>query len=395
MQTIPRRWLAENFVSHLAHHTGEHKKISLRQRPKVGNPQHRTYSTRHTKAGDNTAQMEATIDSQNPFLLPDPKILTVLNFKYVLDSSTHFRILGPPSRHRGRWCNLLMASLAVLRRHDCVSLEPRRRRARRLRHSLREVGQCGVPAGESRPLIQPPCTVVSSPIEAASNGDEFDYVVVTLKALPDVYDVAEIIRPAVTLGKTTIVLIQNGLGEGSVRWRAKAGRGRCRSRQGHTGRSVAEGGLGSELVWVYHLLPTSLVLSPRNGSFSPISMLTLLDTQSIINDPEQKALTVNLMRDVIRVAAANGYVFDEEATIADMFTKTARIAMGYKPSMLVDLEKNQPMEIEVILGNPWREAKAKGVEVPYLETLYTLCSAVNQREKRARERRSAQEKKLA
>jgi 2-dehydropantoate 2-reductase len=70
--------------------------------------------------------------------------------------------------------------------------------------------------------------------------EEFDYVIVTMKALPDVYDVSEIIRPglsqlfasktlsmpiallivpifilliaAVTVGKTTIVLIQNGIG---------------------------------------------------------------------------------------------------------------------------------------------------------------------------------------
>lgn len=50
--------------------------------------------------------------------------------------------------------------------------------------------------------------------EAAQSDDTpFDYILVTMKALPEVYDVAEIIAPAVTPGKTTIVLIQNGLGK--------------------------------------------------------------------------------------------------------------------------------------------------------------------------------------
>ena len=35
---------------------------------------------------------------------------------------------------------------------------------------------------------------------------------VTTKSLPDVYSVPDIIAPAITKGKTTIVLIQNGLG---------------------------------------------------------------------------------------------------------------------------------------------------------------------------------------
>ena len=41
----------------------------------------------------------------------------------------------------------------------------------------------------------------------------FDYIVVTLKALPDMYDTADIISPAVAEGKSTIVLIQNGFGK--------------------------------------------------------------------------------------------------------------------------------------------------------------------------------------
>ena len=52
--------------------------------------------------------------------------------------------------------------------------------------------------------------VVKSPDEAATNGP-FDYVIVAAKALPDA-EISKTIAPAVTDRKTTIVLIQNGVG---------------------------------------------------------------------------------------------------------------------------------------------------------------------------------------
>lgn len=48
----------------------------------------------------------------------------------------------------------------------------------------------------------------------------------------------------------------------------------------------------------------------------------------------------------------------------------------FEPSMLVDVKKGQPMEIEVILGNPLRIAKKLGVETPVLSMLYRLLHGV-------------------
>lgn len=54
--------------------------------------------------------------------------------------------------------------------------------------------------------------VVRSPAEAASaNPGGFDYVIVSAKALPDA-KISKTIEPAITKGKTTIALIQNGIG---------------------------------------------------------------------------------------------------------------------------------------------------------------------------------------
>jgi 2-dehydropantoate 2-reductase len=35
------------------------------------------------------------------------------------------------------------------------------------------------------------------------------------------------------------------------------------------------------------------------------------------------------------------------------------------------------MEIEVILGTPLKRAKAKGLSVPHLELIHSICSAAN------------------
>ncbi len=44
----------------------------------------------------------------------------------------------------------------------------------------------------------------------------------------------------------------------------------------------------------------------------------------------------------------------------------------YKTSMLLDFERNQPMETEVILGNAVRAGRREGVTCPNLEALYAL-----------------------
>jgi len=48
----------------------------------------------------------------------------------------------------------------------------------------------------------------------------------------------------------------------------------------------------------------------------------------------------------------------------------------HKPSMLLDAEKGNPLEVEVILGEVVRMAKEKGVLVPRIEVLYALLVVV-------------------
>jgi ketopantoate reductase len=81
------------------------------------------------------------------------------------------------------------------------------------------------------------------------------------------------------------------------------------------------------------------------------------------------------------IAAANTYGcnFDAEEEVSNMIARTMSIAINYKPSMMLDCERKKPMEVEVILGNPVRRAEANNVSVPYLDSIYAVCSAINDR----------------
>lgn len=43
----------------------------------------------------------------------------------------------------------------------------------------------------------------------------------------------------------------------------------------------------------------------------------------------------------------------------------------------LDKERGSPMEVEVILGTPLKRAKAKGLKVPFLDFIHSVCSATN------------------
>lgn len=57
--------------------------------------------------------------------------------------------------------------------------------------------------------------------------------------------------------------------------------------------------------------------------------------------------------------------------VLDLFARSSG-ASGARPSMLQDWEAGRPLELEVILGNPVRIARARGVELPRTQSLYAL-----------------------
>lgn len=91
------------------------------------------------------------------------------------------------------------------------------------------------------------------------------------------------------------------------------------------------------------------------------------------DDSTRNALFLPAMRDIVNIAASEGIVIEEK--FIDFFLNISAKHM-FTPSMCVDVQKGQLMELEVILGNPLRVAEANGVEAPTLTFLYNLLSII-------------------
>lgn len=263
--------------------------------------------------------------------------------------------------------------------------------------------------------------VSRSPAEAAeSNPDGFDYVIITTKALPETRT-AEVIRPAVTEGKTCIVLIQNGLGIEEEYVAAfpsnpllscvvylpttQIAPGHIEMRDFElleVGTYPASAYTAGSLPHVkasadafmdmlrqagsnVHFFPdvqekrwNKLLL---NAPWNPMCALTLSrDVALLAATPEAEKAVEEVMLEVVAVAAKLGYTAISPQAAREQLTRaTKRVGgKGIEPSMLVDVLWQRRMEVETILGNPVKVARRLGVEVPRMEMLYVLSKALDE-----------------
>lgn len=260
--------------------------------------------------------------------------------------------------------------------------------------------------------------VVRTPREATSNGS-FDYVLVCSKALPGPKpSTPELIAPAVTEGKTCIVLIQNGIGiedEYALTFpnnpllscvvylpttQIEPGRvqmGNLELLQ--IGAYPASASDSTHVRAAADTLSQSLKsaggnphlfddIQPKrwsklliNASWNPICALTLSRDAAYLQSSSMAEQFVNdVMLEVVSLAQAMGY---EEITTQAAKDQLARAlervgGAGIEPSMLVDVLTGRRMEVEVILGTPVRMAREKGLSVPRLESLYVLAKALDE-----------------
>lgn len=82
------------------------------------------------------------------------------------------------------------------------------------------------------------------------------------------------------------------------------------------------------------------------------------------------------MHEIVTIAGTEGIQLDE--SLVKIFVEITRHIM-FKPSMCVDHEKGQLMELEAILGNPLKIARNNGVQTPVLSMLYYLLVLVQGR----------------
>ncbi|VVT58718.1 uncharacterized protein SAPINGB_P006349 [Magnusiomyces paraingens] len=85
------------------------------------------------------------------------------------------------------------------------------------------------------------------------------------------------------------------------------------------------------------------------------------------------SVIVPAMHEILATAKAAGYEFPE--SLCETMLR-ADEGLYYKPSMQIDIEKGNPIELEVILGNPLRIARSLGVPTPILSVVYNLLKGV-------------------
>jgi 2-dehydropantoate 2-reductase len=280
----------------------------------------------------------------------------------------------------------------------------------------------------------PSSTYPSIPAAASSPSaprEGWDYVIVTTKALPDVTDDSLDIAPLITPTKTVIMLIQNGVGieaphrarfptnpivsavtiisaeqtsPGVIRqnrW-TRISLGSYSDGTGTGSRDVVERGdtAVKELVRLWtdvgklrdaeaydevglqHVRWHKICI---NASMNPSAVLSGGKGNAVmVMDPELREHLKACMEEVF-VAAPKilGRKFPDKLARPEAILKSTERNKGGRPSMLVDWEMGRPMELEVILGNPVRIARGKGVEMPRLQSLYALLrSAQAERERK-------------
>lgn len=110
-----------------------------------------------------------------------------------------------------------------------------------------------------------------------------------------------------------------------------------------------------------------------NVPFNGLGAALDLTTDRLIAGEAGRRLVGRLMGEVIAGAAAHGITFKlpAEEIIGRQIRATA--TMGpYRSSMQIDRQEGRPLEVEAILGEPWRRALARGVAMEELGRLYEL-----------------------
>ncbi|KAM0128533.1 hypothetical protein ACHAO1_008998 [Botrytis cinerea] len=267
-----------------------------------------------------------------------------------------------------------------------------------------------------------PHQTFANPQEARDSNEDWDFVVVSTKALPDVSDDSEILESLVRKGHTSIVLVQNGIGveepyskrfSGSTilsavtvvsaeqtspgfikhnRWtRISIGPylpGVVESTKLNDDQETAvqrnktfvkllqTGGIADAQEyshWKLQMVRWHKIAI--NASMNPSAVLSSGSTNNDMSlDPELYIHLKGVMDEVLDTAPKilGTKLPKEFATSEQLLKSTQKNTSGSKPSMLLDWEQGKTMELEVILGNPIRIARRHGLEMPRLQTLYAL-----------------------
>ncbi|GAB1214142.1 hypothetical protein ATERTT37_003302 [Aspergillus terreus] len=247
--------------------------------------------------------------------------------------------------------------------------------------------------------------VIVRSVQDAIQYGPFHFVVVAMKSLPDVYSIPQLVAPIVAESQSIIVLIQNGIGneqpfiDAFPRIIVLSGVSMIGAHQLENGiiqhshpdilhlapfynaavakeeqdrvaayfASLYSAG-GATCVIVEDIIWMRWKKLVWNASFSSACVMTGLDVTSVIDAGGVETMIRPVMDEIVNIAQASGYILPDniqEVSIASMSRE-----LRFRPSMLVDADRGNPMEVEVILGNPLRIARTLGCDAPFLQMIY-------------------------
>lgn len=252
-------------------------------------------------------------------------------------------------------------------------------------------------------------------VEAAKH-IEYDFVVVSTKSLPDLVKPEELVEPVITPGKTSVVLMQNGFDLGRPFF-TKYPNNVIISGVSHIGSHNHHGVINQtqqdktfigyfespnlskdvqeaktkEFISIYSndknncnyhesakwMRYKKLVY---NATLNTVCALTGVDTGRLDLAGGLEAVSIPAMREVIAVAKEDGCELPDDVINTVIHSDDGD---WFQPSMLVDVKKGNPLELEVILGNFLRVARELNVPTPTLDVLYNLLKVVQYRIKEA------------
>lgn len=245
-------------------------------------------------------------------------------------------------------------------------------------------------------------------VEEAAKHSTYDYVIITTKNLPDIVKPEDVVEAAITPKITTVILIQNGFDLGRP-FITKYPENFCLSGVSHIGSHNHNGVItqtqqdkclisyfdnpnieksaqelkAKEFLELYSNDKNNVTYFADvkwyryrklvyNASLNTVCALTGIDTGRLELSGALTTVSIPAMREVISVAKADGVELPEDVVNAVVHSDDGD---WFKPSMLVDVEKGNPIELEVILGNLLTVAKELNVETPILSILYELLKA--------------------
>ena len=106
-----------------------------------------------------------------------------------------------------------------------------------------------------------------------------------------------------------------------------------------------------------------------NAAFNPVSALTGATLAEIVRDPDTHALIHSLMTEIQAVGEALGARFSIDL---DARIEGAAAVGEHKTSMLQDLEKGRPMEIDAVVGAVQELGRLVSVPTPTLDAVLSL-----------------------